>query len=117
MADRGPPLLEVTVVYSPRAREVHERQIQLPDGSTAGQALRVSGLIEQFPELAAAECVVGIWGRKARPGQILRARDRLEIYRALAVDPNVARRQRFVKQGVRTAGLFTSKTAKPVADT
>jgi len=36
----------------------------------------------------------------------LRAGDRLEIYRPLRVDPKVARRERFAKQGARTTGLF-----------
>jgi putative ubiquitin-RnfH superfamily antitoxin RatB of RatAB toxin-antitoxin module len=33
----------------------------------------------------------------------------VEIYRPLRVDPKVARRERFVKQGARTAGLFVKK--------
>ncbi len=32
--------------------------------------------------------------------------DRVEIYRQLVVDPKVARRERFVRQGSRGAGLF-----------
>ena len=39
-------------------------------------------------------------------GQVLRDQDRIEIYRPLRVDPKVARRERFVKQGSRGAGLF-----------
>ena len=35
--------------------------------------------------------------------------DRLEVYRPLTVDPKVARRQRFVRQGAKTAGLFAKK--------
>jgi putative ubiquitin-RnfH superfamily antitoxin RatB of RatAB toxin-antitoxin module len=49
---------------------------------------------------------VGIWGRKARLDQIVRADDRVEIYRPLRIDPKLARRERFRKQGVRAAGLF-----------
>jgi hypothetical protein len=33
----------------------------------------------------------------------------VEIYRPLRVDPKVARRERFKKQGARTAGLFASR--------
>ena len=39
----------------------------------------------------------------------LRAGDRVEIYRDLLVDPKVARRERFRKQGARAAGLFAGK--------
>jgi putative ubiquitin-RnfH superfamily antitoxin RatB of RatAB toxin-antitoxin module len=39
----------------------------------------------------------------------------LEFYRALRVDPKVARRERFNKQGSRGAGLFSKRRpgAKP----
>ncbi|MBK6388542.1 MAG: RnfH family protein [Rhodoferax sp.] len=72
-------------------------------------AIRLSGLLTQFPELDVSRSVVGVWGRKAGPNQSLRDRDRIEIYRALQVDPKVARRERFVKQGARTTGLFAKK--------
>jgi putative ubiquitin-RnfH superfamily antitoxin RatB of RatAB toxin-antitoxin module len=52
---------------------------------------------------------LGIWGRKVALTHPLRDQDRLEIYRPLRVDPKVARRERFVRQGARTAGLFTKK--------
>jgi sulfur carrier protein len=39
----------------------------------------------------------------------LREGDRVEIYRALRVDPKEARRQRFAGQGAKTAGLFVKK--------
>ena len=41
--------------------------------------------------------------------------DRVEIYRDLKVDPKVARRERFRKQGARATGLFAQRRpgAKP----
>jgi putative ubiquitin-RnfH superfamily antitoxin RatB of RatAB toxin-antitoxin module len=53
--------------------------------------------------------VVGLWGRKAKLDDLLRDQDRIEVYRPLRVDPKVARRERFVKQGARGAGLFAQK--------
>ena len=47
--------------------------------------------------------MVGIWGKVANPGQTLKHGDRLEIYRPLTVDPKVARRERFARQGARGA--------------
>jgi putative ubiquitin-RnfH superfamily antitoxin RatB of RatAB toxin-antitoxin module len=35
----------------------------------------------------------------------------VEIYRPLTVDPKVARRERFAKQGARATGLFVKKRA------
>jgi putative ubiquitin-RnfH superfamily antitoxin RatB of RatAB toxin-antitoxin module len=46
---------------------------------------------------------------------VLRDLDRIEIYRPLTVDPKVARRERFEKQGTSRAGLFSKRRpgAKP----
>lgn len=98
--------LRVTVIYAPAPRAVHEVDLTLDDGATAAQALAASELLAQFPEIDPAAHGVGLWGRQVRPGQVLRDQDRLEIYRPLTVDPKVARRERFQKQGARTTGLF-----------
>jgi putative ubiquitin-RnfH superfamily antitoxin RatB of RatAB toxin-antitoxin module len=75
------------------------------------QALRSSGWLEKFPEIDSTATLVGIWGRLTELRQPLRDQDRVEIYRPLRVDPKVARRERFVSQGARTAGLFAKKRA------
>lgn len=102
-------MLGVTVMYSPRPRTVQEVQLQLVNGATVADALRASGLPQQFAELAAGTCVLGVWGRKARPQQRLHDGDRIEIYRPLQVDPKVARRARFEAQGAGSAGLFARR--------
>lgn len=99
----------VTLLYSPTARQVQQVSLVLDAPCTVLQALQHSGLLEKFPEIDHADILVGIWGRLAGLRQPLRDLDRVEIYRPLQVDPKVARRERFVKQGVRTAGLFTKK--------
>lgn len=98
--------IEITVAFSPSARVVHEIPLRLPLGATVAQALEQSGLQKLFPELDWQLVGVGIWGRKAATNQVLRENDRVEIYRPLRVDPKVARRERFAKQGARTTGLF-----------
>lgn len=103
--------IEVTVAYSPVAREVCEIALRLPAGATLVQALQASGLAQRYPELDLAHATVGIWGRKAAREQPLRTQDRVEVYRPLRVDPKVARRERFAKQGARTAGLFAKRQA------
>ena len=102
MADDG--LLRVTVVFSPAPREVCEWRLLLPRGSVVADAIAASALPAELPLLEA-----GVWGRKASAQQPLRDRDRVEVYRPLKVDPKVARRERFRKQGVRAAGLFARK--------
>jgi uncharacterized protein len=96
--------IQVVVVYSPREREVHEWTVALPAGATLLQALRTSGLEAAFPGLHVQAATVGVWGQKATLTQPLREGDRVEIYRPLKVDPKVARRERFRRQGARTAG-------------
>ena len=110
--------IQVSLLYSPRAREVCERHLHLPAGTTVLQAIQSSGWLQEFPELDLSDTQaygVGIWGRKTTPGHVLRDGDRIEIYRALWVDPKVARRERFQKQGVGRAGLFAKRRpgAKP----
>lgn len=107
--------IHVTVACSPAAREVWEAALTLPAGSTVRQALQASGIFERFPDLDPGQAGVGVWGRKATPQQALREHDRVEVYRPLRVDPKVARRERFSKQGSKTAGLFATRRpgAKP----
>lgn len=103
--------LQVTVVYSPAARDVREVILFLAPGSTVLQALQASGLLQLFPLIDLQTTGMGVWGRKTGLSRLLRDNDRIEIYRPLTVDPKVARRERFLKQGVRTAGLFIKKRA------
>lgn len=107
----GPPpgSIRVTVAYSPQPRTVHEWAVLLPAGATVMQAVAASGLPGIFPGTDLGAAAIGIWGRKARADQPLRDHDRVEIYRALTVDPKLARRERFRKQGARAAGLFARK--------
>jgi putative ubiquitin-RnfH superfamily antitoxin RatB of RatAB toxin-antitoxin module len=78
--------LQVEVVYAlARAQEIVA--LQLPEGSSAGDAVAASGL-------AAAGARLGIGGREVNPRQVLRDGDRVEILRPLAVDPKEARRLR-----------------------
>jgi putative ubiquitin-RnfH superfamily antitoxin RatB of RatAB toxin-antitoxin module len=101
--------VHVTVIFSPGPREVREWPVQLPAGSSVADAIAASGLRQEFPALDLDSLGVGVWGRKAGPRQVLRERDRVEVYRPLKVDPKVARRERFRKQGARAAGLFARK--------
>lgn len=110
--------IDITVVYSPAPRLVHERVIQLTAGVTVKQAIEQSGLLTECSEidLSQAEAfTVCIWGKKTAPDHVLRDSDRIEICRPLKVDPKVARRERFQKQGTSRAGLFSKRRegAKP----
>ena len=103
----------VTVLYSPAPREVLEWSVEVPPGATMRDAVLASGWRALAPQGEVPE--VGVWGRRCSALQVVREGDRVEIYRPLLVDPKVARRERFRKQGARTAGLFANRRpgAKP----
>jgi putative ubiquitin-RnfH superfamily antitoxin RatB of RatAB toxin-antitoxin module len=64
---------------------------------------------DHVSETVAQSLQVSVWGRLAQPDTALREDDRIELTRALRVDPKVARRERFDSQGKRTAGLFARR--------
>ena len=111
-------VLHVTLVYSPVPRQVIHHELRLAKGTTVAQAIEESGLLQKCPDINLRDHTafgVGIWGRKTTLNHVLRDLDRVEIYRPLLVDPKVARRERFQKQGTRGAGLFAKRRpgAKP----
>jgi putative ubiquitin-RnfH superfamily antitoxin RatB of RatAB toxin-antitoxin module len=98
--------LKISVVYSPAPRQIREWLLKLAAGSIVAQALAECRIFEEFPELEANQPALGIWGGKTSLDQPLKEGDRVEIYRDLRVDPKIARRERFDRQGVKRAGLF-----------
>lgn len=102
-------VVHVEVVFAQTARQVDIRPLELPAGATVLDALRASGILEGLSDAEKDALTVGVWGRKTAMQHTLRDRDRVEIYRPLRVDPKVARRERFKKQGARTTGLFAKQ--------
>ena len=99
----------VVVCWSPEPREVVEWPLELPEGATVADAVRASGFAAAAGGRLPHEGELGVWGRRCGPQQELREGDRVEVYRPLRVDPKVARRERFRKQGARAAGLFAQR--------
>ena len=98
--------LTVTVVYSPAAREMFEQVLVLASGATAKDAVIASRIHIEFPGLDWQAMTPGVWGKASEWRRQLVDGDRLELCRPLLVDPKVARRERFQKQGARGTGLF-----------
>jgi putative ubiquitin-RnfH superfamily antitoxin RatB of RatAB toxin-antitoxin module len=65
-------------------------------GTTAAEAVRLSGLYERCPWIDPASAQLGIHGRVIPADALLRDGDRVEIYRPLRADPKQARRRRAV---------------------
>jgi putative ubiquitin-RnfH superfamily antitoxin RatB of RatAB toxin-antitoxin module len=101
----------VTVCFSAKARGYAEVQLQLPLGSGLVDAVRASRLLLGMPDVEVDALQTGVWGRKLPADHVLRDGDRVELYRVLKVDPKVARRERFSRQGARTTGLFSKRRA------
>ena len=95
--------ISITLAYSAAPREVVEKELVLPLKSTVQVALNLANLAEFTTD---SDYQLGIWGKKTTLNHVLKDQDRLELYRSLKVDPKVARRERFQKQGARTTGLF-----------
>lgn len=79
-------------------------QLKVPEGTTAEQAVRQSGILEKFPEINLDENKLGIFGKLVKNDTPLRERDRVEIYRPLIADPKEVRRQRAAEGKVMKKG-------------
>lgn len=87
-------MARVEVVFCPAPGQVDGVTLDLPPGATLADALHASGLLVLHAmDLSAA--TFGVWGRKRPADTVLRERDRVELYRALTVDPKEARRLRY----------------------
>ena len=105
------------------ARHVHEMRLQVPMGSTVQDVLE-QGIALSLQHPTSSDSVAlssllfqqpGIWGKKVPWTQLVKADDRVELYRPLKVDPKVARRQRFKRQGKGRTGLFANRKSGSAA--
>jgi uncharacterized protein len=90
-------LVQVYVSYAVEQREFI-RTMQVEQGTTIGQAIEQSGVLEAFPDINLATAPVGIYAKKKTLDTVLRERDRVEIYRPLVADPKDSRRRRAAKK-------------------
>lgn len=85
------------VIHVEVAYALPERQliigVDVPRGTTAREAVRLSGIEEQFPNVEPGGNRLGVFGKLCKDDRPLNAGDRVEIYRPLLVDPRVARRE------------------------
>ncbi|AHG39481.1 protein RnfH [Pseudomonas syringae CC1557] len=91
-------MIQIEVVYATAQRQVL-MTVDVPAGSSVREALALSGMNREFPELDLAQCAVGIFGKVVvNPAErLLEAGERIEIYRPLLADPMEIRRLRAAK--------------------
>lgn len=70
------------------------RDLQVAAGTTLEQAVRLSGLLQEVPQIDLASAAVGIYAKKKALETVLREHDRVELYRPLLADPKETRRRR-----------------------
>lgn len=115
-------MIQIQCVFSPVPRRVIQLNFDLPTGSLVKDALVKLHQVAEWQnwlqaQPAASEALnrQGIWGHLVTTGHVLKDGDRLEIYRPLLVDPKLARKQRFKRQGKGRTGLFARRRIGSVA--
>lgn len=114
------PMIQITLCWSLQPRLVQESTWQVPENSTV-QSVMAQVLAVGVPDVSATDLAKlpfmqpGIWGHKVAWTAHVHDGDRIELYRALKVDPKVARRQRFKRQGKGRTGLFANRKSGSAA--
>ncbi|MEH6357875.1 MAG: RnfH family protein [Pseudomonadales bacterium] len=73
--------------------------VKVSDGATAYDAVLQSGICQKFEQIDADNDKMGLFGKAIRDPkkEVLKAGDRVEIYRPLLIDPKASRLQRAEK--------------------
>lgn len=66
--------------------------LDVDEGCSAEQAVLESDIVKRFPEIDLAALKLGVFGKAVKNSVLLRAGDRVEIYRPLIADPKAVRK-------------------------
>lgn len=89
-------LMPIEVVYA-SADQSWLIPFEIEEGTTVQQAIVISGILEQCPDINLQTNKVGLFSKIVELDVMLRAGDRIEIYRPLILEPKAARRLRAEK--------------------
>lgn len=89
-------MANVEVVFAYRHQQTI-KPLTIGKNCTVKQAILLSGVLDQFPEINLDNAQIGIFGKITHLEHILIDGDRIEIYRDLIIDPKQARRDRASK--------------------
>ncbi|MFZ1640495.1 MAG: RnfH family protein [Candidatus Contendobacter sp.] len=78
--------MQVSVAYTEPGQQIW-LTLDVPEGSTAQKAIELSGILTRCPHLNLKKHKIGIFGKIAKLTAPLDEGDRVEIYRAITVDP------------------------------
>jgi putative ubiquitin-RnfH superfamily antitoxin RatB of RatAB toxin-antitoxin module len=85
--------IHVEVAYATPMHQI-VKSLTLSAGSSVAQAIRASGLLDEFPEIDLNHQCVGVFSELVQLDALLNDGERVEIYRALVADPKETRRRR-----------------------
>lgn len=85
--------IKIEVVYA-LPHEQTLLKLEVPPESTIADAIKLSGLLEKYPEIDLTKGKFGLYGKLSKADTVLREKDRIEIYRPLIADPKEVRRKR-----------------------
>jgi len=85
--------MNVGVCYAQADRQLWLK-LEVPEGSTIAEAIDISGLLIQYPEINLESQKVGIFGKLAKLDTPVKEGDRVEIYRKITADPQQVQRRR-----------------------
>ncbi len=85
--------MNIGVCYAEADRQCWMR-LEVPDGSNVEDTIKLSGILDQFPEIDLGRQKVGIFGKLAKLTAEVQEGDRVEIYRKITADPQQVKRRR-----------------------
>ncbi len=88
---------QIEVVFADH-RQQKTIQISVPPDSSISAAIKLSGILLDFPNIDLSKNKVGIFGKLYNLGAKVKAGDRIEIYQPLLIDPKKIRTNRARKQ-------------------
>lgn len=84
--------MQIAVAYSEAEQQIW-MTLDVAEHTTVSDAIVHSGLLRQFPHIDLERQKVGVFGAIVKLDRILRAGDRVEIYRAITCDPQTVPRR------------------------
>lgn len=82
----------IEIAYAPINNQTIVKKIEFAPNLNVNSALRLSGLLELYPEIANFN--IGIFKNIVTKAHMLKPNDRIEIYRPLLICPKEKRRKR-----------------------
>ncbi|MGM0594423.1 MAG: RnfH family protein [Pseudomonadota bacterium] len=84
--------MKISITYTDAVKQPWF-DLAVPDQTTAEEAIALSGITDQYPEIDLAVNKFGIFGKVVKPTHELKEGDRLEIYRPITADPETVERR------------------------